>query len=117
MKKRNLNRMNGRLLTLWILGIALLAVAALGYIWQQREIHALGREMKKLEVELEDLRLHNERLSRRHAEMLTRGALERRVKELNLGLVEPSPSQMIRMTEPLDQAKEWAAREPRDRSN
>ena len=117
MRKRNANRLNGKLLTIWILAIALLAGAGLGYVWQQREIHALGRQMKELEVELEELRAHNERLSRRHAEMLTRGALDRRVRELGLGLVEPNPNQMVRMTEPLQEAKEWASRETHDRSN
>lgn len=117
MKKRKGNGPNGRLLVWWITAIAVLSVASLGYLWQQTEIHALGREMKKLEVQLEDLRRTNERLSRRYAEMTTPGALDRRVRELGLGLAAPQPGQIVRMSEPSETAKEWAAgQQPQYRS-
>lgn len=117
MRRKKGNTANGRSLLLCILVVAVVSVAALGYLWQQTEIHGLGREMKALELELEELRQTNERLSRSYAEMCTPRALEQRVRQMGLELTAPQPGQMIRMTEPLEEAKAWAAGEPRDRSN
>lgn len=108
MKKRKGNGPNGKLLFWWIGALCVISISALGYLWQQTEIHGLGREMKQLELRLEDLRRTNERLSRRYAEMTTPGALDRQVRELGLGLVAPQPSQIVRMSEPSESAKEWA---------
>ena len=114
MKKRKGNGPNGRLLVWWIGAVGVIATASLGYLWQQTEIHGLGREMKKLEVQLDDLRRTNERLSRRYAEMTTPRALDRRVRELGLGLAAPQPSQIVRMSEPSGTAKEWAGGQQAD---
>ena len=119
MKKRRKQEKgsNGLPVIAVITAVAFVSVAALGYLWQQTEIHALGRQKKSLELEFEQLRASNERLNRVYAEMCTHGELVRRAREMGLGLAEPHPNQMIKMTEPSLEAQEWAAREPRERTN
>lgn len=117
-RKNNGNAPNGRLLLSIITAVAFLSVAALGYLWQQTEIHALGRQMKKLEVTLDHLKRANERLNRAYAEMCTPGALDLRIRQMGLGLVAPHPSQIVRMSEPVEEhRKEWAARDLGERGN
>ena len=116
MKKKNRNAPNSRMVILGVGALVVLSIASLGYLWQQTEIHALGSEMKQLELQLEELHRTNERLSRRYAEMTTPGALDRRVREMRLGISAPQVNQMIRMVEPTNEAKEWAAGEPQYRN-
>lgn len=74
--------------------------SGIGYVWQKNQIYELGQQIRKGETRLNDLQDQNEKLKRQLALMQSVPFLEARVKELNLGLVQPQPSQVWRLPEP-----------------
>ena len=81
------------ILCLWIGG------AGVGYVWQKNQIHQLGREIKEREIRLAELQRQNKVRSDQLATLISPPALEARVKKLNLGLVQPPLSQIVRLVE------------------
>ena len=79
----------------------LLGGSGVGYVWQKNQIYDLGQQMKKRETALRGLQDQNEKLRKQLAAMRSPKFLETRVKELNLGLVQPLPGQILRLSEPL----------------
>jgi hypothetical protein len=84
----------------------LIGGAGVGYVWQKDQIYQLGREIKRREVRVRELADQNEKLRKHWSELIAPGALERRIKELNLGLVQPEPSQVWRLPEPARESPE-----------
>ena len=78
----------------------LIGGSGVGYVWQKNQIYELGQQIRKRELRLTDLQNQNEKLRRQLAQMRLPAFLEARVKELNLGLVPPEPSQVWYLTEP-----------------
>jgi hypothetical protein len=78
----------------------LIGGAGVGYVWQKDQIYQLGRQITQREVRLRELAAQNEKLSKQLSTMRLPGLLEARIKELNLGLVQPDPSQIWRLPEP-----------------
>jgi cell division protein FtsL len=78
----------------------LIGGAGVGYVWQKDQIYQLGRQIKQREVHLRELADQNEKLRKQLSTMRSPGPLEARIKELNLGLVQPEPSQVWRLQEP-----------------
>ena len=80
--------------------------AGLGYVWQKDQIQRLGKDIRVLEHNIEKMQLANKQAADQLAYLMSPRSLEVRVKELNLGLVQPEPSQILRlwdvpyMTEP-----------------
>lgn len=74
--------------------------SGVGYVWQKNQIHQLGRHIKSREQRMSELRVLNEKLRRQLAMLRSPAYLERRVQEMNLGLVPPSPNQVWRLSEP-----------------
>ena len=90
--------------------------SALGYVWQKSQIYELGQQIRKREMRLKELQDQNEKLRRQQAFMKSPQFLEARIRELNLGLVPPQPSQIWYMKEPvtesqLPQNRQLAARQ------
>ena len=89
--------------------------SGVGYVWQKNQIYELGQQIRKSEMHLKDLQDQNEKLRRQMAFMRSPPFLEARIKELNLGLVSPQPSQVWYMKEPTPastrQNRELAARQ------
>lgn len=83
-----------------ILLCSVICSSALGYVWQKYQIFDLGQQIRKRELRLTDLQNQNEKLRRQLAQMRSPSFLEVRVRELNLGLVPPEPSQVWYLTEP-----------------
>ena len=77
----------------------LIGGSGVGYVWQKNQIYQLGQHMKKREVWLEKLEDQNEKLRRQLGIMRGPQYLERRIKELNLGLAPAQPSQVWRLSE------------------
>jgi hypothetical protein len=71
-----------------------------GYVWQKNQLLELGRQRKLRENRLSALDEQNEKLKNALAVMHRPGFLEQRIKELNLGLMPPQPSQVWRLPEP-----------------
>jgi TolA-binding protein len=78
----------------------LIGGAGVGYVWQKNQIYQLGQQIRKREFRLAELQEQNEKLKRQWAMMRSPQYLETRIKELNLGLTVPQPSQVWRLLEP-----------------
>ena len=80
----------------------LIGGSGVGYVWQKNQIYDLGQQIRKREIHLKELEDQNDKLRRQLAFMRSPAFLEARVKELNLGLVQPDPSQVwyLNVSEP-----------------
>ena len=78
---------------------ALIGGAALGYVWQKNHNIELGRRFRERECRLAELRGDNAKLSRQLDTLRLPAVLERRAKQMNLQLVQPSQSQILRLVE------------------
>ena len=78
----------------------LIGGSGVGYVWQKNQIFQLGQQIKKREICLEKLMDQNEKLKNQLGTMRTVQYLEKRIKELNLGLAAPQPSMVWRLVEP-----------------
>jgi cell division protein FtsB len=74
--------------------------AGIGFASQKNQIIQLGQQMKKGEQRLAQLRDQNDKLRRQLATVCSPQFVELRIKELNLGLVQPQPTQVWRLVEP-----------------
>jgi hypothetical protein len=78
--------------------------AGVGYVWQVKQVHALGQQIKERENRLAELQRQN-KLRRDHlSSQCSPVALEARVQKLNLGLMQPPMSQVVRLVDVLPQA-------------
>jgi type VI protein secretion system component VasK len=77
----------------------LLGTAGVGYVWQKDLIHDLGRDIRQLEKDIETMRQANKQAADQLAYLRSPRVLEARVRELNLGLVQPDPGQILRLIE------------------
>ena len=78
----------------------LIGGSGIGYVWQKDQIQRLGEQIKKREIRLAALKNENEKRARQLATMRSPAFLERRIKELNLGLAAPQLPQVWRLDEP-----------------
>ena len=78
----------------------LIGGSGVGYVWQKNQIYELGQQIRKRELRLTELQNQNEKLHRQLAQMRSPAFLEERIRELNLGLVPPQPSQVWYLPEP-----------------
>jgi cell division protein FtsB len=78
----------------------LIGGSGVGYVWQKNQILQLGQQIKKRESWLEKLEDQNEKLRKQLGTMRGPQYLEKRIKELNLGLAPAQPAQVWRLTEP-----------------
>ena len=79
----------------------LIAGSAIGYVWEKSEINRLGRQIRQGEARLKQMRVDNKRLGDQLGSLCSPPMLDRRVRELNLGLVPAQPAQIWRLPEPL----------------
>ena len=79
---------------------------AMGYVWQKSQIHQIGILLNKKEVRLDLLKGENERWSQMRAEMRSTQKLYERVNKLGLGLVMPTPEQVLKLSDLTPEVKE-----------
>ena len=77
----------------------LLGGSAIGYVYQKNQIFDLGRQIQKSEQRLNELRVSNAKLQKALLTMQSATQLEKRVRELHLGLVQPAQSQILTIVE------------------
>jgi septal ring factor EnvC (AmiA/AmiB activator) len=77
-----------------------IVICCIGYVWQKKQIDELGRELRRREARLQELREQNDKLKKQLAVLLSQRSLDQRVRELRLGLVLPQPAQVWRLPEP-----------------
>ncbi len=92
----------------------LIGGSGVGYVWQKNQIYQLGQEIKKREVCLDKMEDQNEKNRRQLGIMRGPQFLERRIKELNLGLAPAQPSQVWRLTEAVPEGSRSSAERARD---
>jgi cell division protein FtsB len=91
---------------------AMIGGAGVGFVWQKGKIGELGRQISQREKRLVELSQQNEKMRKQLGLMRSPQFLEMRVKELNLGLVQPSSAQFWRVREPLLELPEPATDRP-----
>jgi hypothetical protein len=73
--------------------------SGVGYVWYKNQISILGQQIKEREVRLAELQRQN-KMSRAQLDALCSPiALDSLVKKLNLGLIAPPVSQIVRLVE------------------
>ena len=77
----------------------LLGGAAIGYVYQKNQIFELGRQIQKSEQRLNALQIDNAKQTKTLVTMQSPQQLEKRVRELNLGLIQPAQSQILTIIE------------------
>src|SRR5882762_11258009 len=75
--------------------------SGVGYVWEKNQLFELGKQIKQRELRLTTLSGQNEKLKKQLATMRSPAFLEGRIKDLNLGLVQPLPGQIWRLAEPV----------------
>jgi cell division protein FtsB len=78
----------------------LIAGSAVGYVWQKSQIYQLGQQKVRREARLKQLVDMNQKLSDQLAMLRSPTLLDKRARELNLGLGPVQPSQIWRLLEP-----------------
>lgn len=83
-----------------VLLCALIGGSAIGYVWQKSQIDRLGRQISEREIKLKQLKGDNKLLADQIAFLHSPVMLDRRAKELNLGLMPAQPLQVVWLVEP-----------------
>lgn len=91
---------------------ALIGGSGIGYVWQKNQIADLSQLKKKREVTLAELQESNRKLRQHLAGLQSSPQIERRVRELNLGLGPASPQQKLRLWEPMPDTQPVVAPSP-----
>ena len=73
--------------------------SAIGYVWQKSEVIRLGKQVVATEKSLEQLRRDNKLLGDQLAVLHSPVMIDRRTKELNLGLAPAQPAQKVVLRE------------------
>jgi cell division protein FtsB len=96
----------------------LIAGSAVGYVWQKGQIYQLGQQIRQREIRLTQLKDANQKLGDQLAMLCSPPMLDKRARELNLGLGPARPAQIWRLSEPppmpsgnQDAARRLAARQ------
>ena|SRR5215472_2688090 len=78
----------------------LIGGSGVGYVWQKSQIQELGKQLIARERQLAKLDEAIEKVRKQLGTLRSPQYLEKRIKDLNLGLVAPQPSQIWRLNEP-----------------
>ena len=77
----------------------LIGGSAVGYVWQKSEIGRLAQQIRQRETKLAQLQNDNKRLGDQISILHSPVMIDRRAKELNLGLAPATPMQVVRLAE------------------
>ncbi len=78
----------------------LIAGSAVGYVWQKSQIYQLSQQIRQQETRLAQAKDTNQKLGDQLAMLRSPTMLDKRARELNLGLGPAQPSQIWRLPEP-----------------
>ncbi len=82
-----------------VLLCSLIGGSAIGYVWQKNQIDRLGAQIREREKSLAKVKRDNENLAHKISFLYSPVMLDRRAKELNLGLAPAQPLQVVRLAE------------------
>lgn len=77
----------------------LIGGSAIGYVWQKSQINYLGRLISEREIKLKQLKNDNKLLADQIAFLNSPVMLDRRARDLKLGLTPAQPLQVVRLVE------------------
>jgi cell division protein FtsB len=86
---------------------AIIGGACVGYVWQKDQISRLGKQILERERRIKELQALNVKLQNHLGDLRSPQYLEAKIKDLKLGLVRPSPSQVWRLAEPMAEDPGW----------
>ena len=78
----------------------MLGGAGIGYVWQKEQIDRLSQRIHERELRLAEQREENENRRKQLANLRSPAFLEKKIRELNLGLTAPQPTQVWRLADP-----------------
>ncbi|HEY0367963.1 MAG TPA: hypothetical protein VGC85_00065 [Chthoniobacterales bacterium] len=104
-RRQQFNTIDAPSLARWIVITAFVAVTGLIYVYLSVQLNRLGDRKKALENELATLRVTNTDESSQIANLTSRPALERRLKEGYLKLTPIAERYIVRFTPPSDRAR------------
>src|SRR5207244_9149806 len=96
-RRQKCNEVNAASLARWIVMTAFLALAGLGYVYLTLQLYHLGVRKKAIENELVSLRTQNDVASAQIAALTSRSALQRRIKEGYLKMVQIAEPHTVRL--------------------
>jgi len=106
-RRKNMNAVNAPSLARWIVLTGFLALTGLIYVYLTIQLYHLGNEKKVLERDLASFRTQNEVASAQIATLTSRSALQRRLKEGYLKMIEISEEHIVRLNpSPRNQAED-----------
>ncbi|MGH8023112.1 MAG: septum formation initiator family protein [Limisphaerales bacterium] len=79
----------------------LIALSAVGYVWQKSQIYQLGGQIRQCGIRLSQLKSDNQRLANELAILRSPMMLDQRARQLGLGLGPAQPGQVCRLPEPV----------------
>jgi cell division protein FtsB len=82
-----------------VLLCSLICGSAIGYVWQKNQIDRLGAQIREREKSLAKVERDNENLANQISFLHSPVMIDRRAKELNLGLAPAQPLQVVRLAE------------------
>jgi hypothetical protein len=82
------------------------AGAGAGYLWNKKQIHELGQQIRNSEMRLESAKRHRLTLERTYAAMCSPADLDERVKRMRLEIGPPQLDQIVRLWEPTGTGQE-----------
>jgi len=94
------NPINAAALARWILITSFIGLGGLMYVYQSIQLHSLGDQKKKLEVELINVRSQIDVTHVQIAALTSRDALERRLKEGYLRMIPIQEQHIVRLNTP-----------------
>ena len=68
-----------------------------GYLWQKSQVHQLGKDIRGLEQDLDQLEKGNAVLRQRYFVLASPRELDQRVEQFGLDLRSPAPEQILRI--------------------
>lgn len=80
--------------------------AGAGYLWNKKQIHELGQQIRNHEMRLESAKRHRLTLERTYAAMCSPADLDERVKRMRLEIGPPQLDQIVRLWEPTGTGQE-----------
>ena len=82
-----------------VLLCTLIGGSAIGYVWQKSQIDRLGMQIREREKSVAKMKRDNESLGNQIAFLNSPVMIDRRAKELKLGLAPAQPLQVVRLAE------------------
>ena len=80
----------------------LIAGSAVGFVWQKSQIYQLGQQIRQREIRLQRLQNDDQKLTDQLSILRLPAMLDRRARELGLGLAPAQPLQVVRLADPAD---------------